>query len=181
MKRYLSLICLILITSKVFAEEAPEEFKNPIFNNILWSGNYNLTNHMRLTPSFSYDLENPRGDHKCTYVAESDKAVLVKHYGEGFAKDRVTYELYFLREKYYLSREKRYRCIVWQCLIYIRNGVFNPKYDISENIYSSDLPCPDEKEEEYLAYLKPDPDCLEELRRLGWDKYIKAEEKTSGL
>ena len=177
MKRYLLLICLILITSKVFAEEVPEEFKNPIFNNILWSENYNLTNHMRLTPSFSYDLENPRGDRKCTYVTESDKAILLKHYGKGFAKDTVVYELYLNRYKYYLPWEKRYRCLVWQCLIYIRNGVFNPKYDISQNIYSSDLPCPDEEERYTENTEAPRIDCLEELRRLGWDKYITSEEK----
>ena len=177
MKRYLSLICLILITSKAFAEEVPEKFKNPIFNNILWSENYNLTNHMRLTPNYTYDLENPRGNYKTTYIAESDKAVLVKYYGEGFAKNNVSYELYFIHEKYYLSREKRYRCNVWQCIFDIKNGVFNPKYDISQNIYSSDLPCPDEEERYTENTEAPRIDCLEELRRLGWDKYITSEEK----
>ena len=181
MKRYLLLICLILITSKVFAEEIPEEFKNPIFNNILWSGNYNLTNHMRLTPDYTYDLENPRGNYKTTYIAESDKAVLVKYYGEGFAKNNVSYEMYLIRQKFYIPWKKRYRCIVWQCIFDIKNGVFDPKHNISQNIYSSDLPCPDEEERYSENRKTPDPDCLEELHRLGWDKYIKSEEKTSGL
>lgn len=44
MKRFLPLICLLLMCVSAESAEAPEKFKNPVFNNPLWTRNTRLGN-----------------------------------------------------------------------------------------------------------------------------------------
>lgn len=59
------------------SEEAPKKFKNPIFNNIIYSENYNISHDSKVTPTYIKDLTTGY-DEECSYITEDDKAIFLK-------------------------------------------------------------------------------------------------------
>ena len=59
MKKYLLACLLIFLNMPAWSAEAPKEFKNPIFNDILWAYNWNDARDMRITPSY---IDTSRSD-----------------------------------------------------------------------------------------------------------------------
>lgn len=78
MRKYLLLI-LLVITMPVRAENetVPKKFKNPIFNNIIYSENYNISHDSKVTPTYIKDLTTGY-DEGCSYITEDDKAIFLK-------------------------------------------------------------------------------------------------------
>jgi len=177
MKKILPLICMLLVSFGAYAAKTPKRFKNPIFNNILWTENKNRANDTRLTPTYIYDLQEPEYDEVCEYITEDDKGVFLKcqdaHpevFGPGI-EPSVTYDMYYIRDQSF-DRKGRPTCMVWYCSFLEREGYVDFKYRASSALLSSDIPCPDEKDHYQGRYPPSDPDCLEELLQRGWETYL---------
>ena len=70
MRKYLLLILLaIAMPVRAESEEAPKKFKNPIFNNIIYSENYNISHDSKVTPTYIKDLTTGY-DEECSYITE---------------------------------------------------------------------------------------------------------------
>jgi len=172
MKKILPLICMLMVSFGAYAAKTPKRFRNPIFNNILWTENKNMAHDTRLTPTHIYDLQFSEFDDVCEYITEDVKGVLLKCHGVGsLFENSVFYEMYFIRDQYF-DRKGRSTCMVWKCSFSEKGGVVDFDYGISSALLSSDIPCPDEKDHYQGRYTPPDPDCLEELLQRGWETYL---------
>ncbi len=173
MKKILPLICMLLVSFGAYAAETPKRFKNPIFNNILWTENKNMAHDTRLTPTHIYDLFFSEYDEDCKYITQDDKAVLLRCQGSDPEYSNVIfYHMFFIRGYYSSILEKRSRCQVWQCSFAEHEGYVDFDYRASSALLSSDVPCPDEKDHYQGRYPPADPDCLEELLQRGWETYL---------
>ena len=171
MRKYLLLILLVIaMPVRAESEEAPKKFKNPIFNNIIYSENYNISHDSKVTPTYIKDLTTGY-DEECSYITEDDKAIFLKcHSAEKGRFQAISYEMYFARYKEIYKHPKEQKiCRVWWCSFKIKNGVIatmNHAAPMSSKVANCD------DEEEYTIYTKFS--CLSELKARGWDKYIPA-------
>ena len=178
MRKYLLLI-LLAIAMPVMAEseEAPKKFKNPIFNDIIYSENYNASHHSKVTPTYIKDLMAGY-DEECSYITEDDKAIFLKCHHIDKELSKITfYEMYFAKYKTVFEDTNNQICWVWSCSFTMRNGVIETSVlDHAAAMSSKVADCNDEDE-----YPKYDSNgkvsyvsCLSELKARGWDKYIPA-------
>lgn len=168
------------IKPKNKTDNSPRKFKNPIFNNTLWTGNPKLANDIYLTPTHIYDKRSPNSDELCEYITEDEKGVLLKcKYLD--SEDEVDwYHFLFIRYKWEDTQKNITQCNVEQCIFYPRPFPGEPDGKVFSNAFSSDIPCLDEKTKVYTIRNNPTPtpDCREELHLRGWDKYIPKPKKS---
>ncbi len=193
MKKYLLACLLIFLSTPAWSAEAPKEFKNPIFNDILWAYNWNDARDMRITPSYidtsHSDLLGPRDipyeekfsrSHECEYITEDDKGLLLKCKkmfplwikNEG---SHIYYEFVFIRYRdFYIPWQKEY-CFVWECSFSVDEGKIQlwgqERKHRPGSLYSKIYKCDDE-EIDSIKDPKEPPECYDELIKRGWDKYI---------
>ena len=170
MQKYLLLILLVIaMPVRAESEEAPKKFKNPIFNDIIYSENYNASHHSKVTPTYIKDLMAGY-DEECSYITEDDKAIFLKCHHIDKELSKITYyEMFFARYKEIYKHPKEQKiCRVWWCSFHIVNGYITNYYMAAMS--SKVANCDDE--EEYTIYTKFS--CLSELKARGWDKYIPA-------
>ena len=169
MRKYLLLILLVIaMPVRAESEEAPKKFKNPIFNNIIYSSNYKTSRDSRITPTYIKDLMTGF-DEECSYITEDDKAIFLKcHQTDKELSKTIYYEMYFARYKTVFEHIKEQSCNVWWCSFDIENGYITNYYMAAMSTKVAD--CNDE--EEYTMYTEIS--CLSELKARGWDKYIPA-------
>ena len=175
MQKYLLLI-LLVIAMPVRAEsaEALKKFKNPIFNNIIYSENYKISHDSKVTPTYIKDLTTGY-DEECSYITGDDKAIFLKcHSAEKGRFQAITYVMYFAKYKTVFEDTNNQTCWVWSCDFYIINGYITNYFPAAMSTKVAD--CDDEDE-----YPKYDSNgkvsyisCLSELKARGWDKYIPA-------
>ena len=177
MRKYL-LLSLLVIAMPVRAESegAPKKFKNPIFNDIIYSNNYKFSRDSRITPTYIKDLTTGY-DEECSYITEDGKAIFLKCHHKDKELSKITYyEMFFARYKEMYKYPKEHKiCRVWRCSFKIKNGVIatmNHAAPMSSKVAN----CDDEDEYNWLDsngnnfYIS----CLSELKARGWDKYIPA-------
>ena len=193
MKKYLLACLLIFLSMPAWSAEAPKEFKNPIFNDILWAYNWNDARDMRITPSYidtsRSDLLGPRDipyeekffrSHECEYITEDDKGILLKcetveplwRVENG---NNISYEFVFIRYRdFYIPWQKEY-CFVWECSFSVDEGKIQlwgqERKHRPGSLYSKIYKCDDE-EIDSIKDPKEPPECYDELIKRGWDKYI---------
>ena len=169
MQKYLLLILLVIaMPVRAESEEAPEKFKNPIFNNIIYSENYKISHDSKVTPTYIEDLMTGY-DEECSYITEDDKAIFLKcHSAEKGRFEAITYEMYFAKYKTVFDATNKQTCWVWSCNFHIVNGFISNYFPAAMS--SKVANCDDE--EEYTTYTEFS--CLDELKARGWDKYIPA-------
>ena len=175
MRKYLLLILLVIaMPVRVESEDAPKKFKNPIFNDIIYSENYNASHHSKVTPTYIKDLMAGY-DEECSYITEDDKAIFLKcHQTDKELSKTIYYEMYFARYKTVFEHIKEQSCNVWWCSFDIENGYITNYYMAAMS--SKVANCDDEEEYNWLDsngnnfYIS----CLSELKARGWDKYIPA-------
>lgn len=193
MKKYLLACLLIFLSVPAWSTEAPKEFKNPIFNDILWASSWVSARDMRITPSY---IDTSRSDllgsrkipyeekffrsHECEYITEDDKGILLKcetveplwRVENG---DNISYEFIFVRYRRVYSAPQSNNCRVWNCSFDIENGKIQlwgqeRKHEPSP-LYSKIYKCDDEELDSFESPKEP-PECYDELIKRGWDKYI---------
>ena len=169
MLKYLLLILLaIAMPVRAESEEAPEKFKNPIFNDIIYSNNYKFARDSRITPTYIKDLMTGF-DEECSYITEDDKAIFLKcHQIDKELSKTTSYEMYFAKYKTVFEYSKEQSCNVWWCSFDIEYGYITNYYIATMSTKVAN--CDDE--EEYTMYTEIS--CLSELKARGWDKYIPA-------
>ena len=196
MKGYLLACLLSFLSVPAWPAEAPKEFKNPIFNDILWASNWVSARDMRVTPNYidtsRSDLLGPRDipyeekffrSHECEYITEDDKGVLLKcetveplwRQGGG---DYISYEFIFIRYRRVYSAPQSNNCRVWNCTFSVDEGKVQlwgqeRKHEPSP-LYSKIYKCDDEELDSFESPKEP-PECYDELIKRGWDKYIPGE------
>ena len=178
MRKYLLLILLaIAMPVRAENETVPTKFKNPIFNDIIYSENYNISHDSKVTPTYIKDLTTGY-DEECSYITEDDKAIFLKcHSAEKGRFQAISYEMYFAKYKTVFEDTNNQICWVWSCSFTMRNGVIETSVlDHAAAMSSKVADCNDEDE-----YPKYDSNgkvsyvsCLSELKARGWDKYIPA-------
>lgn len=162
------IICLLLLSSNVYAAQEGNKFINPVFNNLLESLDYK-TSHIRITPRSLYyvPLQHPeytQDINNCTLLEQTDTAVLLRCKEEGFAKER--YEFFFIRGQIAYVESS---CYVHNCFFYARNNVMGTSSNgLSEVFSGDDKWCDNQPKYERVKKLK----CVDELKALGWDKYL---------
>ena len=125
MQKYLLLILLaIAMPVRAESEEAPKKFKNPIFNDIIYSENYNASHHSKVTPTYIKDLMAGY-DEECSYITEDGKAIFLKCHHIDKELSKITYyEMFFARYKEMYKHPKEQKiCRVWRCSFKIKNRV----------------------------------------------------------
>ena len=169
MRKYLLLILLVIaMPVRAESEETPEKFKNPIFNNIIYSSNYKTSHDSKVTPTYIKDLMTGY-DEECSYITEDDQAILLKCSPvEKGLFEAIGYEMFFAKYKTVFEYSKEQSCNVWWCSFHIVNGYITNDYMAAMNTKVAN--CDDE--EEYTIYTEFS--CLSELKARGWDKYIPA-------
>ena len=176
MQKYLLLILLVIVIPvRAKSEEAPEKFKNPIFNNIIYTDNYKFARDSRITPTYIKDLMTGF-DEECSYITEDDKAIFLKcHYADKDFLKTTSYEMYFAKYKTVFEYSKEQSCNVWWCSFDIKYGVVDSMHHAAA-MSSKVANCDDE--EEYKSFDSNGKVfyvyCLSELKARGWDKYIPA-------
>ena len=173
MKKIVFAVCLVM-GFEVVAAEAPEKFQNPIFNDILYSaGNKSMAHDIRVTPMSITDYDNKYGNKICKYVAEDEKAILLKcRYIRDDKKEYDMYEMFYVRFRSDFRRiGDRIYCHVWRCrFFWLEKEKKWEGYDFKTTLHLSKVDnCTDEKDYQ-PSY--PDMNCLEEFKARGWDKYI---------
>ena len=177
MKKYLLLILLVIaMPVRAENETVPTKFKNPIFNNIIYTDNYKFARDSRITPTYIKDLMTGF-DEECSYITEDDKAIFLKcHYADKDFLKTTYYEMFFARYKEIYKHPKEQKiCRVWWCSFDIKYGVVD-SMNHAAPMSSKVANCDDEDEYNWLDsngnnfYIS----CLSELKAHGWDKYIPA-------
>ena len=178
MQKYLLLI-LLLTAIPVRAENvpAPDKFKNPIFNNTIYSENYKSSHDSEVTPTYIKDVRckvkggiycnHPGADERCEYITEDDKAILLKC--QYVSISNLSHYVMLVAKYKMVFSPSRTACFVWRCSFDTGNGFID---NYNSALMRSEYPnCDDE--EEYDHY-KHDVRCSEELKARGWDKYLNA-------
>ena len=173
MKKIVFAVCLLMGFEAV-AAEAPEKFQNPIFNDMLYSAGKKVFAHdIKVTPTSITDYDNEQESAICKYIAEDEKAILLKC--------RYTYEgnsEYNIYKMFYVRFRSDFRkvgegvyCHVWRCTFFWHEKEKKWEgYDLRPRLQLSKINnCADEKDYQ-PSY--PDMNCLEEFKARGWDKYI---------
>ena len=176
MRKYLLLILLVIaMPVRAENETVPTKFKNPIFNNIIYTDNYKFARDSRITPTYIKDLMTGF-DEECSYITEDDKAIFLKcHYADKDFLKTTSYEMYFAKYKTVFEYSKEQSCNVWWCSFDIKYGVVD-SMNHAAPMSSKVANCDDEDEYNWLDsngnnfYIS----CLSELKARGWDKYIPA-------
>ena len=168
----------MFLSIEAVAGEAPDKFKNPIFNDILYSGgNKTFSQDIRVTPTSIKNYDNEVGDAICTYLVEDDKGFLLKCDNTKLLKNGVieTYEMFYARyQTDFTDVGGRKECNVWNCSFEIKDGKIVP-YGANRPVpnYSRVYICEDEKD--YYNDFggdKPKMNCMDELKARGFEKYI---------
>ena len=176
MRKYLLLILLVIaMPVRAENETVPTKFKNPIFNNIIYTDNYKFARDSRITPTYIKDLMTGF-DEECSYITEDDKAIFLKcHYADKDFLKTTSYEMYFAKYKTIFKHLKEQSCNVWWCSFDIKYGVVDSMHHAAA-MSSKVANCDDE--EEYKSFDSNGKVfyvyCLSELKARGWDKYIPA-------
>ena len=176
MRKYLLLILLVIaMPVRAESEEAPKKFKNPIFNNIIYTDNYKFARDSRITPTYIKDLMTGF-DEECSYITEDDKAIFLKCHQTDKELSKITsYEMYFAKYKTVFEYSKEQSCNVWWCSFDIEYGVIASMHHAA-GMSTKVANCDDE--EEYKSFDSNGKvsyvSCLSELKARGWDKYIPA-------
>ena len=145
-----------------------------MWNDIIYSENYNASHHSKVTPTYIKDLMAGY-DEECSYITEDDKAIFLKCHHIDKELSKITfYEMYFAKYKTVFEDTNNQTCWVWSCDFYIINGYITNYFPAAMSTKVAD--CDDEDE-----YPKYDSNgkvsyisCLSELKARGWDKYIPA-------
>ena len=166
---------VVLLSFEAVAADAPEKFKNPIFNDILYSGgNKTFAHDIRVSPTGIKDYDLPNDNIRCIYLAEDEKGFLLKcEY-----HDIGTYEDYeFIYARYQTDFTKsgggKY-CDVWHCTFEIENGKIEPYFENAPALHVSHVyNCEGEKDIwKDFGHGGPTMNCLDELKARSWEKYI---------
>ena len=193
MKKYLLACLLIFLSVPAWSAEAPKEFKNPIFNDILWGVAPHAALDMYVTPTYidythsnlfgpqniSYEEKFFRGK-ECKYITEDDKGVLLKcetvaPTWKKIRGNKIEYEFIFIRYRRVYSAPQNNNCRVWNCSFSVKNGKIRlwgqEEKDEPSPLYSKIYKCDDEELDSFESPKEP-PECYDELIKRGWNKYI---------
>ncbi len=193
MKKYLLACLLIFLSVPAWSAEAPKEFKNPIFNDILWGVAPHAALDMYVTPTYidythsnlfgpqniSYEEKFFRGK-ECKYITEDDKGVLLKcetvaPTWKKIRGNKIEYEFIFIRYRRVYSAPQNNNCRVWNCTFSVKNGKIRlwgqEEKDEPSPLYSKIYKCDDEELDSFESPKEP-PECYDELIKRGWNKYI---------
>ncbi len=193
MKKYLLACLLIFLSTPAWSAEALKEFKNPIFNDILWGVAPHAALDMHVTPThidythsnlfgpqnIPYEEKFFRGK-ECKYITEDDKGVLLKCVTvaptwKKIRGNKIEYEFIFIRYRRVYSAPQSNNCRVWNCTFSVDEGKVQlwgqeRKHEPSP-LYSKIYKCDDEELDSFESPKEP-PECYDELIKRGWDKYI---------
>lgn len=166
MKKIL-LLFFMFLSSSVQAKEAPDKFRNPIFNDTLWTSNMNLAHNMKVTPTYIDELDYPYYS-TCEYLTEDDKGILLKCHPSYMRDGYTNYNMLYVRYKYNKT------CSVWLCLFEIDEGEVKAMGMGTPSALSSNVFNCEDEEKEPLSIEPLEPmNCMEELKARGWEKYIQ--------
>ena len=175
MRKFILILSLIL-SFEAFAEQAPQKFQNPIFNNKLYSGGKKVFSHdILITPTSITDYDDSKENAECEYITENEKAILLKCNEPHTLYEGVfrAYRLFFVKYKDEWSDGTK-DCNVWECLIILDDKGMPKTYQSKfAPIYVSKIfNCADEKNyyDEHFNYEKID--CQKEYEDRNWQKYI---------
>lgn len=166
----------MFLSIEAVAGEVPDKFKNPIFNDMLYSGgNKNFSHDIRVTPISKKDYDDSDEDATCTYLVEDDTGFLLKCVPILKTRKYELYEMFYARyQTDFTDVGGRKECNVWNCSFEIKDGKIVP-YGANRPVpnYSRVYICEDEKD--YYNDFggdKPKMNCMDELKARGFEKYI---------
>ena len=174
--RKVVLILSLIVSFRVFAENIPQKFQNPIFNDMLYGGgNKSFSHDISVTPTSITDYDDEEMKGICEYLAEDEKGFLLKCEYPDDVEGYTLYEMFYAR---YLTDFRAVGgekgCSVWQCSFEVTDGIIEawgenapmPHYSKVDN-------CEGEKDELHdFPPGGPKMNCLDELKARGWEKYV---------
>lgn len=169
---------VVFLSLEALAEDAPEKFKNPIFNDMLYSGgNKSFAHDIRVRPTGIKDYDNEAQDYECVYLAEDEKGFLLKCDNtkllEGDLIQR--YKMFYARYQtdFTESGGGKY-CDVWNCDFVVEKGkIIGLGANAPVSHVSRVDNCAGEKDIwKDFGHGGPKMNCLDELKARGWEKYI---------
>ena len=170
------LIMFMMMSFEAFAEQAPQKFQNPIFNDMLYSGgNKSFSHDVKVTPTSITDYDTSQTSGVCEYLIEDEKGFMLKCEYPDFIKGYVTYEMYYARYQTDWTEVNGGKwCNVWNCSFEVEDGIIQALgVNAPNSHYSKVYNCAGEQDRwEDFPIGGPKMNCLDELKERGWEKYI---------